>query len=268
MAYSAVGKNCPYCQFPIKNESEVKWCPVCKMPHHIDCWKENKGCTTFACPGVINTDKFDDLEIDLYGVTEDQEQWYVSREGIKYGPFPWEQLYGHFDIRPDDMLWSKNYKNWIRADKVITFLNTNNSYDFDMSSINKNYTRLGIQHAGFWMRFAAIIIDYIIIVVCLIIFESIIPGISDSTLFLIFIQWMYYSLFEISSLQATPGKLAIGLQVTDLYGEKINFGKATGRFFGRLLSGLILGIGYFMAGFTKEKQTLHDILAGCYVIKK
>lgn len=268
MLNGALGKTCPYCQFPIKKESEVKWCPACKIPHHIDCWKENKGCTTFACSGVINTDKFDDLEIDLFGVTDNQEQWYLVRGGIKYGPFPWEQLNCRFDIRPDDMLWSKNYKNWTRADQVISTLSPGDNYGVDVPFNNSIYPRLGMQHAGFWMRFAAFIIDFIILIGCLIIFELIAPGSSDNSLFIIFVQWMYYSLFEMSSLQATPGKLAIGLQVTDLYGQQINFGKATGRYFGRILSGLLLGIGYFMAGFTKEKQTLHDILAGCYVVKK
>ncbi len=268
MVYSAVGKNCPYCQFPIKNESEVKWCPVCKMPHHIDCWKENKGCTTFACPGVIKTDKSDGLEIDLFGDNDDQEQWYFSRRGNIFGPFSWKQLNELNDIRPDDMLSCKNYKNWIKADQVISTFKPVKNNNLNVPSGNDTYARLGMQHAGFWMRVAAIIIDLIILVVCFAIFELIVFGSSDSTLFLIFIQWMYYSLFETSTLQATPGKLAIGLQVTDLYGGKIDFGKATGRYFGRILSALIFGIGYFMAGFTKEKQTLHDMLSGCYVIKR
>ncbi len=274
MSNSAVGKNCPYCQFPIKNESEVKWCPVCKMPHHIDCWKENTGCTTFACTGVINSGSFDELKID-FGVTNEQEQWhlekeqwYLSRRGNTSGPFSWEQLNELKDIRPDDMLSCKNYKNWIKAEQVISTFNPTDNYDSNIHGSKHSYANLDIQHAGFWMRSAAFIFDIIVFLVCLLIIDSLVPGVGDSSLFVIFIQWMYYSLFEISSLQATPGKLAIGLQVTDLYGEKINFGKATGRYFGRLLSSLILGIGYFMAGFTREKQTLHDILAGCYVIKR
>jgi uncharacterized RDD family membrane protein YckC len=64
------------------------------------------------------------------------------------------------------------------------------------------------------------------------------------------------------------GKKALGLEVTDLQGRRISFARATGRFFGRIISGLILAIGFIMAGFTERKQALHDILAGCLVIRR
>ncbi len=139
MVYRAVGKNCPYCQFPIKKESEVKWCPVCKMPHHIDCWKENKGCTTFACPGVINIDRFDGLESNSFGATEDQERWYLWRKGIVHGPLPREQLNDQYGIKPDDWICS-NYKNWIEGSQFIRSLSTSNNYNFDKFIVNKNKT--------------------------------------------------------------------------------------------------------------------------------
>jgi len=62
--------------------------------------------------------------------------------------------------------------------------------------------------------------------------------------------------------------MALGLKVTDLEKKPISFGKASGRFFGKILSGIILGIGYLMIAFTEKKQGLHDILAGCLVLKK
>ncbi len=46
---SFTGKTCPYCQFPIKQESELAWCRLCSIPHHRECWEENGGCTTFGC---------------------------------------------------------------------------------------------------------------------------------------------------------------------------------------------------------------------------
>ncbi len=48
---SSVGKNCPYCQTPIKPGGQVMVCSACGMPHHADCWQENHGCTTFGCQG-------------------------------------------------------------------------------------------------------------------------------------------------------------------------------------------------------------------------
>lgn len=72
---------------------------------------------------------------------------------------------------------------------------------------------------------------------------------------------------ESSAKQATLGKMALGIVVTDLEGARIGFGRATGRYFAKILSGLILGIGFLMAAFTERKQGLHDIIAGTLVVK-
>ena len=82
------------------------------------------------------------------------------------------------------------------------------------------------------------------------------------------LQWLYYALMESSSKQATLGKMALGIKVVDLNGDRVSFGKATGRYFGKIISGLILYIGFFMAGWTIKKQALHDIMAGCLVINQ
>jgi len=82
------------------------------------------------------------------------------------------------------------------------------------------------------------------------------------------LSWIYYASLESSAWQATLGKKILGLKVTDLAGNRISFGRASGRFFGKILSGMILGIGFLMAGFTERKQALHDILAGCLVLRQ
>ncbi len=152
-------------------------------------------------------------------------------------------------------------------------------------------------YAGFWKRFLAYIIDTIVLSVLsmiLIIPFFIIVGIgaygseSDygdgagaamlmamlggyfliAILLIMVVGWLYFALMESSTKGATLGKMALGIKVTDLTGNKISFGRATGRFFGKIISGLILYIGYIMAGFTQQKQALHDIMAGCLVINK
>ena len=80
--------------------------------------------------------------------------------------------------------------------------------------------------------------------------------------------WLYYALFESSKLQATPGKLALKLKVTDMKGKRIGFGQATGRFFAKIISAIILLFGFFMIGWTEKKQGLHDIIASTLVMKK
>jgi len=89
-----------------------------------------------------------------------------------------------------------------------------------------------------------------------------------SRILMIVIGWLYYALMESSVRQATLGKMALGLMVTDLNGQKISFDRATGRHFAKIISALILFIGFLMAGFTRRKQALHDMIAGCLVIRK
>jgi uncharacterized RDD family membrane protein YckC len=82
------------------------------------------------------------------------------------------------------------------------------------------------------------------------------------------IQILYFTFMESSKLQATIGKLALGIIVTDLNGNKLDFGKAFIRNLCRIISNMTLLIGYIIAGFTEKRQALHDIIAGTLVIKK
>jgi uncharacterized RDD family membrane protein YckC len=79
-------------------------------------------------------------------------------------------------------------------------------------------------------------------------------------------QWLYFALFESGKAQATPGKMAMGIKVVDDVGQRIGFGRATGRYFGKIVSGLILNIGYLLAGWTARKQALHDMMASTLVV--
>lgn len=157
------------------------------------------------------------------------------------------------------------------------------------------------KYAGFWLRFVAYIIDYIILYVIsgfiiipilgavglsvgastdgfdmstmtegdMIAMASAIGGaIFAGGLITLVITILYYTLMEASKYQATVGKLALGLKVTDSSGGKLDFGKALIRQLGKIVSGIILMIGYIMAGFTEKKQALHDMIAGTLVVKK
>lgn len=81
-------------------------------------------------------------------------------------------------------------------------------------------------------------------------------------------SWLYFATFESSPWQATPGKKVLGLRVTDLEGGRLSFIRASGRYFGKIISSLLFGIGFVMAGFTEKKQALHDMLAGCLVLRE
>ncbi len=79
--------------------------------------------------------------------------------------------------------------------------------------------------------------------------------------------WLYFALMEAGPMQGTLGKKVCGLIVTDLEGNRLSFLRATGRYFAKILSSMILGIGFLMAGFTARKQGLHDMAAGTLVYK-
>jgi uncharacterized RDD family membrane protein YckC len=86
---------------------------------------------------------------------------------------------------------------------------------------------------------------------------------------ILLVSWLYYALSESSSWQATPGKKILNLKVTDLSGQPISFGRASGRFFAKIITGMIpLAIGYIMAGFTEKKQAIHDMIASCLVLRR
>ena len=134
-----------------------------------------------------------------------------------------------------------------------------------------------VVYAGFWRRFAAAFIDGIIFFVVLFVCDFVlgqIVGTSTtafatlSTALSIGLGVAYYVGQESSTQQATIGKRALGIIVTDMHGNRISTGRATGRYFGKILSGLILLIGYLMAAFTEKKQALHDKMAGTLVVVK
>ena len=133
------------------------------------------------------------------------------------------------------------------------------------------------EYAGFWLRLAAVIIDNLIMAgIAFVMGFSLglfFPwvGFFESSLFwnltALAIGWIYFAYMESSPKQATFGKQLMKIKVTDLKGKRVTFARASARFFGKLLSGLILGIGYLMIAFTEKKQGLHDIIAGCLVVK-
>ena len=122
-----------------------------------------------------------------------------------------------------------------------------------------------LPYAGFWMRVGAYLLDVLILFIPLGIL-SLLP-ILGIILNIVGI-WLYFALQESSERQATIGKRALNIYVTDLQGRRISFGQATGRHFGKIISSLILGIGYMMAGFTAQKQGLHDIMASTLVKRR
>ncbi len=154
-----------------------------------------------------------------------------------------------------------------------------------------------LPYAGFWARFVAFLVDGVILSIPFFLtviglalrfvrigllmrrgrfgppdmpfFGPVILAFFFAFALFIVVRWMYFAGMESSARQATFGKAAMSLHVTSLNGQRLTFGHATGRFFAKIVSGLIpFGIGFFMAGFTEKKQALHDMIAGTLVLRK
>ena len=130
------------------------------------------------------------------------------------------------------------------------------------------------QYASFGKRFLAALLDGIILSIINILVSFVLglilgrTGSQIGSLVGILIAWLYYAYQESSDKQATLGKQAMAIVVTDLEGKRIDFIKATIRYFSKIISSLILLIGYIMAAFTERKQALHDIIAGTLVLNR
>lgn len=122
-------------------------------------------------------------------------------------------------------------------------------------------------YAAFWKRAVALCLDGLIVLIVGALLSARI-SLEARELIQLITGWLYFAVMESSHRQGTVGKIALGIKVTDVDGNRIRFSKATGRYFGKLLSALILGIGFVMAAFSEKKQTLHDRLADCLVVNK
>lgn len=130
--------------------------------------------------------------------------------------------------------------------------------------------------AGFWVRVAAYLIDVIIASAIASILSRMFfgsyyfysesdnnPAASGMSLI---VNWIYFAYQESSARQATIGKLAVGIKVCTEEGKQLTFANATGRFFAKILSAVILLIGFVMIAFNSKRQGLHDKLAKTVVV--
>ena len=227
------------------------------------------------------------------------QMWYYAINGQQWGPIAEDtllELLRSGKLSPDTLVWKQGMTDWkpylmvpeFQSCGALTSAPPNvptpcraNPYGagpYGQNSQGKNPVTLS--YAGFWKRVAASLIDFAILFpagfIIGIFFGFIYVTVfgtqeglqASATIFGWICNWLYMVLMESSSLQATVGKMALGIKVTDMYGHRVSFGRATGRHFSKILSGLIFCVGYMMAGFTNKKQALHDMIAGCLVVNK
>ena len=142
------------------------------------------------------------------------------------------------------------------------------------------------RYAGFWFRVLAALIDGILCQIASFLVAlpmGFILGVSmaavaDSetieamggllgAVLGMLVQWLWFTLAESSAWQGSLGKKLLGIKVTDEQGQRIGFGRANARYWGKLVSTITLGIGFLMVAFTQRKQGLHDIIAGTLLVR-
>ncbi len=143
-------------------------------------------------------------------------------------------------------------------------------------------TGVSFRYAGFWLRLVAVIVDSGILFIAMLgigaVFEvnvfAVTPtdidreGIAILEGVMVLIGWLYYAGMESTPPQGTVGKLFMGIYVAGRDGDRVSFGRASLRYWAKIISSIILLIGYLMAAFTRHKQALHDIIANCLVLKR
>lgn len=138
-----------------------------------------------------------------------------------------------------------------------------------------NSTVPNIRYAGFSTRFAADIIDKTILIIASFMFDFMTNGAANADgfwgrlfFYYIVIGFVYATVMESSAIQGTVGKMLLGIAVTDASGNRITFEQSAKRYFSKILSYITFLFGFFIAGFTTKKQTLHDIVSKSLVIRK
>jgi uncharacterized RDD family membrane protein YckC len=227
--------------------------------------------------------------------------WYYAEDGQQRGPMSLielQEMARAGSLTRSQVVWREGLLEWVAAEKIPALFahepqpvaaGVAAPLPYAPSGHLQYYNPQGavVVYAGFWWRFLAYLIDYAILWVPNFLLQigmrqalnlpaqptrqglpMFMMAMSSASLAAIIMQWLYFALMESSSNQATLGKMACGLIVTDEAGSRISFGRATGRYFGKIVSGLILYIGFMMAGWTERKQALHDRMAGTLVIKK
>ena len=223
---------------------------------------------------------------------------YINADHQQVGPVTATELKAlaaNGAIQPHDFVWREGLTDWVKASQLKGLFSATAPpetpspvlamppqpqpvHPFEVADYTTDVATW--TYAGFWKRFAAFLIDTLIVLVPAFVIDFVIGfimavgGSTEEEIETVFyllgliIRWLYFASMESSRLQGTLGKMALGIMVTDRDGQRIGFGRASGRHFAKFLSGIIIGIGFLMAAFTEKKQALHDMVASCLVVNK
>jgi uncharacterized RDD family membrane protein YckC len=122
-----------------------------------------------------------------------------------------------------------------------------------------------VKYATFWARFVANFVDGFFVLMSAYLAVLLLGAIFAGGIILLIVS-LYGPLMEGSSRQATLGKTGMRIKVTDMNGNRITYGQAFGRHFGKMISIVIVFAGFLMMLGNGKRQTLHDRMANTLVV--
>lgn len=232
------------------------------------------------------------------------EVW-IGRNGERFGPYPDAEIRQWLrdgTCRADELGWYDGMVDWRPLGELFPEERPAAYADAVPPMPPSPPPFLGVtdvvapEYAGFWLRFGAWVIDYLILIVPFTIIavsmglggvmaavmdqmktdqvgalETYASAVLPITYVLMVVGFVYYTVFESSKWQATPGKMAVGIRVTGTDGQRISIARSAGRNAVRLTNVLRFPVPlplicYVVAAFTERKQGVHDLLARTYVL--
>jgi len=206
--------------------------------------------------------------------------YYLLQNGEQIGPYTQYELMA-MDLNGQDIVLSPLASDWQEASDLPEFARY-----FETRGI---YLPTRTNLASFWWRVLAYFIDYILfmttamllLVIATAIYTLTIGAPSDQSvdsffdnnegifdLLGIVLMVIYHATCEASTLRGALGKKICKLAVVDSNGERIKFGNALSRNLGKILSAMVMGLGFLNILWDKKRQGWHDGLAKTYVVRK
>lgn len=182
------------------------------------------------------------------------KSYFIMMDNEPKGPYPLQMIL-EMGLPDEALVRESTLQSWVSWKEIRAEILT--GYEVGKTGI----------YAGFWQRMLSLFIDMIIILT-ISTGVYLIPGGTISLPLLALIAIVFGVCFELTPWQGTPGKIILGLKVTDRNMQRLKFGQVLGRNIAKIFSVITLGIGWLMIGLTRQKQGLHDRVALTFVVHR